>query len=43
MTAPEHAPAISPAQTLPLPPGLHPDTLAVRASVPRSGYGEHST
>lgn len=42
MTAPEHAPAISPAQTLPLPPGLHPDTLAVRASVPRSGYGEHS-
>ena len=25
-----------------LPPGLHPDTLAVRQSVPRSQYGEHS-
>jgi len=26
----------------PLPEGLHPDTLALRVSVPRSGYGEHS-
>lgn len=26
----------------PLPRGLHPDTLAVRVSIPRSGYGEHS-
>ncbi|MDO5290998.1 MAG: O-succinylhomoserine sulfhydrylase [Pseudomonadota bacterium] len=26
----------------PLPPGLHPDTLALRVSVPRSDYGEHS-
>ncbi|HMN57073.1 MAG TPA: O-succinylhomoserine sulfhydrylase [Ottowia sp.] len=25
-----------------LPEGLHPDTLAVRVSIPRSGYGEHS-
>ncbi|MCG6117082.1 MAG: O-succinylhomoserine sulfhydrylase [Aquimonas sp.] len=25
-----------------LPPGLHPDTLAVRAAVPRSPYGENS-
>ena len=25
-----------------LPAGLHPDTLAVRQSVPRSQYGEHS-
>lgn len=25
-----------------LPEGLHPDTLAVRVSVPRSQYGEHS-
>ena len=25
-----------------LPPGLHPDTLAVRQSVPRSQYGENS-
>ena len=25
-----------------LPPGLHPDTLAVRQSVPRSHYGENS-
>ena len=25
-----------------LPPGLHPDTLAVRESVPRSAYGENS-
>jgi O-succinylhomoserine sulfhydrylase len=26
----------------PLPEGLHPDTLALRVSVPRSQYGEHS-
>ena len=26
----------------PLPPGLHPDTLAVREAVPRSQWGEHS-
>ena len=26
----------------PLPAGLHPDTLAVRAAVPRSPYGENS-
>ncbi len=26
----------------PLPEGLHPDTLAVRVSIPRSAYGEHS-
>ena len=26
----------------PLPEGLHPDTLALRVSIPRSGYGEHS-
>ena len=25
-----------------LPPGLHPDTLAVRESIPRSAYGENS-
>ncbi len=25
-----------------LPPGLHPDTLAVREAIPRSAYGEHS-
>ena len=25
-----------------LPEGLHPDTLAVRESIPRSQYGEHS-
>ncbi|WP_311223912.1 MULTISPECIES: O-succinylhomoserine sulfhydrylase [unclassified Acidovorax] len=25
-----------------LPPGLHPDTLAVREAIPRSVYGEHS-
>ncbi|OPH11572.1 PLP-dependent transferase, partial [Azospirillum brasilense] len=25
-----------------LPDGLHPDTLAVRESIPRSQYGEHS-
>ena len=31
-----------PTDTLPLPPGLHPDTLAVRTTIPRSGYGEHS-
>lgn len=37
---PKPAPALSPA--LSLPPGLHPDTLALRASVPRSPYGENS-
>lgn len=26
----------------PLPEGLHPDTLALRVSIPRSAYGEHS-
>ncbi|MBS0317284.1 MAG: O-succinylhomoserine sulfhydrylase [Proteobacteria bacterium] len=26
----------------PLPPGLHPDTLAVRVGIERSQYGEHS-
>jgi len=26
----------------PLPEGLHPDTLALRVSIPRSPYGEHS-
>ena len=25
-----------------LPPGLHPDTLAIREAVPRSQWGEHS-
>ena len=25
-----------------LPEGLHPDTLAVRVSIPPSAYGEHS-
>ena len=26
----------------PLPPGLHPETLAVREAVERSQWGEHS-
>ena len=31
-----------PTDDRPLPEGLHPDTLALRVSIPRSAYGEHS-